>query len=96
MKHEPRTAINMEKQLGWACKLGGTEPLGTSKVGQKVLARLVEYQIWCPFVGSVGVSFRKGGMVSACLDARHFSFSLHTTVPLAATPVLELRGIEYE
>ena len=25
MKHEPRQAIHVEKQLGWACKLGGME-----------------------------------------------------------------------
>ena len=40
MKHEPRTAINTEKQLGWACKLGGTGSLGISKVGQTVSARI--------------------------------------------------------
>ena len=28
----------MEKQLGWASKLGRTESLGISKVGQTVLA----------------------------------------------------------
>ena len=30
----------MEKQLGWAPKLGRAESLGISKVGQTVLARL--------------------------------------------------------
>ena len=37
--------VHTEKQLGWACKLGGAESLGISKVGQTVLARLMESQI---------------------------------------------------
>ena len=41
MKHEQRPAIYMEKPLGWACKLGGAESLGISKVGQTVVARLM-------------------------------------------------------
>ena len=36
----------MEKQLGWAHKLCGLEPLWISKVGHTVLARLMESQIW--------------------------------------------------
>ena len=36
----------MEKKLGWAHKLGGAESLGISRVGQTVLARLMESQIW--------------------------------------------------
>ena len=96
MKHKPRPAINMEKQLGWACKLGGVEPLWITKVGHAVLARLMEYQIWHQ-PGSVRRGFRKGTMVSACLDARHFSFSLYTTGTFqAATLVLELRESESE
>ena len=35
----------MEQQLRWAGKLGGVESLGISKVGQTVLARLMELQI---------------------------------------------------
>ena len=54
VKHEPRPAIHMEKLLGWACKLGGAESRGTSKVGQTVLARLMESQIWQQLAGSVG------------------------------------------
>ena len=46
MKHEPRPAIHMEKQLVWVHKLGGAESLGISKVGQTVLSRLMESQIW--------------------------------------------------
>ena len=42
---EPRPAILMEKQLGWACKFGRAEPLGISKVGHTVLAKLMESQI---------------------------------------------------
>ena len=45
MKHEPRPACHMQKQLGWAHKLGGTESLGISRVGQTMLARLMESQI---------------------------------------------------
>ena len=41
MKQEPRPAIPMEKQLGWAYKFGGI-----SRVGQMVLTRLMESQIW--------------------------------------------------
>ena len=46
VKHEPRPAIHMEKQLGLACKLGEAECLEISKVGHTVLARLMESQIW--------------------------------------------------
>ena len=46
MQHELRLAILMEKQLGWARKLGGAESLGISKVGETVLARLMESQLW--------------------------------------------------
>ena len=45
MKHEPRSAIDMEKQLEWAHKLG-QKSLGIFKAGQIVLAMLVESQIW--------------------------------------------------
>ena len=41
VKHEPRPAIDLEKQLRWALKLGGAESLGISKVGQTVLAKLM-------------------------------------------------------
>ena len=82
----------MEKQLVWASKLGGREPLGISRVGQKVSVMLMESQIWHQPASSVGGGFRKGTMASACLDARHFSLSLYTTGAFqAATLVLELR-----
>ena len=55
MQHEPRPAIHMEMSLGWACKLDGTESLGISKVGQTVLARLMESQIWHPRASSVAL-----------------------------------------
>ena len=86
----------MEKQLGWAHKLGEIEPLGISKVGQIELVRLMESQIWHQPAGSMGGrGFRKGTMASAQLDARHFSFSLYTFGAFqAATPVLELRRTE--
>ena len=63
MKHEPRPAIHMEKQLGWACKSGGAESLGISKAGQTLLARLMESQIWHKLTGSVkgsGEDLEKG------------------------------------
>ena len=77
MKHEPRPAIHVEKQLGWAHKLRGEESPGISKEGQTLLARLMESQIWHQLAGSVGEGFRKGTVVFAHLDARHFSFSLY-------------------
>ena len=49
----------MEKQLGWAHKLGRAESLGISKVGQTVLAWLMESQIWHQLSGSVGGGFSK-------------------------------------
>ena len=53
MKQEPRPALHKEKQLGWACKLNRAESLGISKVGQTVLARLMESQIWHPLASSM-------------------------------------------
>ena len=89
--------IHIEKQLRWAHKLGGAEPLGISKVGQTVLARLMESQVWHQLTGSVGVGFSKGTMASAHPDARHFSSSLYATHAFqAATLVLELRESESE
>ena len=86
----------MEKQLGWAHKLGGMEPLRISKVGHTVLvARLMESPTWHQSTCSVGGGLSKGTMASAHPDARHFSFSLYTTGAFqAAIPVLELRGSE--
>ena len=55
MKHEPRPATHMEKQLGWACKSGGMESLGISMMGQTVLARLMESQIQHQSAGSVAL-----------------------------------------
>ena len=96
MNHEPRPAIHMEKQLGWASKLGGVESLGSSKAGQTVLARWMGSQMW-QLTGFCGGGFRKGTMASAHLDARHFSLPLPASGALqVATPVLELRGSESE
>ena len=53
MKHEPTSAIHMKKQLGWAHKLVGAESLGMSTMGQTVLARLMESQIWRQLAGSI-------------------------------------------
>ena len=79
MKHEPTPAIHMEKQHGWACELSGVEFLGISKMGQTVLARLMESQIWHQLISFIGEGLRKGIMGSAHLDARHFSVSLYAT-----------------
>ena len=87
-------AIHMEKQHGLACKLVGVEPLGISKVGQTLLARMMESH---QLASSVGRGFRKRTMASACLDAKHFSFSPYATGAFhTATSVLELRGSESE
>ena len=97
VKHEPRPAIHMEKQLRWAHKLGGAESLEISKVGQTVLARLMESQIWHQLASSQGGEFSKGTVTSTLLDAKHFRFSLCISGAFRATiPVLELRGSESE
>ena len=57
----------------------------------------MESQTWHQLASSMGGIFRKEKMASACLDARHISFSLYTTGAFqASTPVLELRGSESE
>ena len=82
----------MEKHLGWVFKLGGVEPLWISKVGDTVLVRLMEFQIWHQPTSSVGGGLSKGTMASARPSARHSSLSLYTTGVLqAAILVLELR-----
>ena len=71
----------MEKQLGWALKLGGAESLGISKAGQTPL-------LACWLSGSMGGGLRKGTTASACTDARYPSFSQYATeVFQAAIPV---------
>ena len=95
MQQEPRPAIHMEKQLGWARELGGAGSLGIFKAGQTIFARLMESQIWRQLIGSMGREFRKGTMASAHLDARHLSLPLHATgAPQATSLVLEPRGSE--
>ena len=87
----------MEKQLAWACKLCGVEPLWISKVAHTVLARLMESQILHQPTSSVGGGFSKGTMASAHPDVRHLSLSLYSTGALqAATLVLELIERESE
>ena len=85
MKHEPRPAIHMENQLGWAPKLGGAESLGISKMGQRMLARLMESQIWQQLAGSVGGKFRKGTVAFVHLDA---DFSVSPCMPLVPFKLL--------
>ena len=55
MKHEPKPAITMGKQLGWTHKLGGTESLRIFNMGQTVLVRLMESRIWHQLACSVAL-----------------------------------------
>ena len=80
----------------WESSFDGMESLRISRVGQTVLARLVESQIWHQTAGSVAL-LREGSKKgqwplpaflyerklapSSCLDARHFSFFLYATMP---------------
>ena len=89
----------MEKQLGWAHKLGGAESLRISKADQTVsrVDGVSNMALACQLQGSVEGGLRKGTMASACPDARHFSLFHYATGALqAATPVLELRGSQSE
>ena len=84
-----------KSSLDGPVSLDEEESPGISKVGQTVLARLMESQIWHQLSGSIGGGFRKGTMDSAHLDARHFSLSLYTTGAFqAVTLLLELGGSE--
>ena len=60
VQHEPRPAINMEKKLGWTHKLGGTASLGISRMGQTVLARLMESLMWYLLPALWGKGLEKG------------------------------------
>ena len=89
------------------CKLDETEPQGISRVGQTVLARLMESQIWYQPASSVTLwvegSEKKQWLLPAFLSQRKlspnsrldvwfFSFSLYATGAFqAAILVLELR-----
>ena len=87
--------MSQDQPFIWKSGLGGPESLGISKAGQTVLPRLMRSQIWHQLAGSV--AFIKGTRASACLDARHFSFSQYATGAFqAATLVLELKGSESE
>ena len=78
------------------------ESLGISKVGQTVLARLIESQIWYQLPGSVEGGLKKGTVVSAhlsvwekavhwlLLDARHLSSSLLATGAFQADTLVVL------
>ena len=83
-----------------------------SRVGQTVVARLMESQIWHLPAGSMALllegsdkgqwplpTFLSGRKLSPCsyFDARYFSSSLYATGSFqAATPVLELKESESE
>ena len=90
----------MEKQLGWAPKLVRWGHWGYPHLGQTMLARLMQSQIWHQVACSVGGGgFRKETMGCGSLD-----FSQHATgfsyyaigAFQAATPVLAFRGSESE
>ena len=86
----------MEKLLLNSYEFAGTEPQGIFKEGQRVLASLMESQIWHRPDGSVALPTLLSGRKlspSCCLDASHFSSSLYATGAFQAdTLVLELRG----
>ena len=86
MKREPRPAIHMEKQLGWVLMLRGAESLGISKVGQTVLARLMESQIWHQLASSVWGGLQNGQWPLFALITRHFNFSLYAMGPFKMLP----------
>ena len=89
--------MSQDQPFIWKSLLGRAESLRISKVGQTVLARLMESQIWHQLAGYVGEGFRKGTLAFAGPDASYFSSSLYATgVFQAVTLVLELRGIESE
>ena len=50
----------MEKQFGWALKLGKVESLRISKLGQTVLIRLMASWMWHWSAGSVWEGPEKG------------------------------------
>ena len=47
VKRDPLYGRATKKGLGWACKLDGAGSQGITKVGQMVLARLMEGEILC-------------------------------------------------
>ena len=90
MKHEPRPAIHREKQLGWG-RVSGDLQGGSKSVSQ--IDGVSNMASACCLCGSMEGGFRKGIMVTAHLDASHFSLSQYATGALqTATLVLELRG----
>ena len=66
--------------------------MGISKMGQRVVARLMESEVWHQLAGSVGEGFRKRTVASACLDTRPVYHGCLSSCYL----VLELRGSESE
>ena len=85
MKHGPRPAFRIEKQLGGLI-VGWDGVSGNLEGGSYCISQLMESQIWHQFTGSMRGRFSKGIMASAHLDARHFSFSLYITGVLSCYP----------
>ena len=93
MKHEPRPAIHIKMQHGWAHKLGGIESLGICKAGQLAWWMVPDMAPACQLWGG---GFRKGMMASAYLEARHIRISVYTSGAFqAAIQVLEVRRNEF-
>ena len=70
MKHEPRPAINTEKQLGWARKVGGMES-GDLQDRANSVSQVVKVSDMVPICqpcGSVAGRTTKGTVASACLS----------------------------
>ena len=83
MEHKPRSAIHMEKQLGWARKLGGVECVGIAKAAQTVLARLTESQIWHHLASSEQGGFRNRPLLALMSDT-----SVSLSMPLVPFKLL--------
>ena len=79
VKHEPRSAIHMEKQLGWAHKLDGRSLWGSPRW---VSVRQVDGILAvAPVCWLCWERARKGAMASAHPDARYLSLPFMPLVP---------------
>ena len=84
MKLEPRPAVHMEKQLRWACKLGGVESLKISKGRSNSVSQVDGVSDMAPSCGFCWLR------ASAHLDAGVLSFSPYAIGAFqATTPVLQ-------
>ena len=104
MKHEPRPAIHMEKQPGWACNLGGTVSGDLQSransvsqvVGVSDIAPACSVALWREVSEWPVPSFLSGRKLSPSsrLDSSHFILSLCATgTSQAATWCWSLEGM---